>query len=247
MNFAVIAAGEGTRLLADGVETPKPLVRLNGTALIDRLIAVFMRNGATAVSIIVNEENQATINHLRTIKLPVPLQVIVKTTPGSMYSLKELKPFLKDEPFCLSTVDSVFREEEFTAYITAFRAATRLDGLMAVTDFEDDEKPLYVKVNDDMQITGFYDGGCRGDACVASTTTNFVASTTTNFVSGGIYCLKPAIWPVLDETMATGLMRMRDFQRCMINSGLKLGAFPFSKIVDIDHAADIAIAEELIM
>ena len=164
------------------------------------------------------------------------MNVVVKTTPGSMCSLLELKPFLADAPFCLSTIDTVFREEEFKAYINAFRAAAQLDGLMAVTEFEDDEKPLYVKVNNNGQILGFYDKKEETE----------VAPTNQWFVSGGIYCLKPAIWPVLEETVKTGSMRMRDFQRKMITDGLNLSAFPMSKIIDIDHTADIAIAEQLI-
>ena len=155
-----------------------------------------------------------------------------------MYSLRELKPFLGDEPFCLSTVDTVFREEEFSAYITAFRTTPQLDGLMAVTNFEDDEKPLYVKVNKDKRIVEFYNEKKEEEAKL---------SEYQFFVSGGIYCLKSPIWPVLEETMATGSMRMRDFQGRMVAAGLNLAAFPFSKIVDIDRAADIPIAEQLIM
>jgi len=240
MNFAIIAAGEGSRLLADGIESPKPLVKLRGVSLIDRLMNIFIRNGATAISIIVNEENQQTIRHLNTMKLAVPLNVVIKSTLGSMHSLRELKPFLGNDPFCLSTVDSVFREEEFAAYITAFRANPQLDGLMAVTNFEDDEKPLYVKVNSNMQIIGFYNKKEEVDM------ENTAAAEYQFFVSGGIYCLRSTIWPVLEETMRLGSTRMREFQRRMITSGLNINAFSFSKIVDIDHAADIAIAEELI-
>jgi len=237
MNFAIIAAGEGSRLLADGIESPKPLVKLQGVSLIDRLTAIFVRNGAVSISIIVNEENKLTISRLKDMKLPIPLNVVIKTTPGSMYSLLELKPFLGNEPFCLSTIDTVFREEEFTAYITAFRAAPQLDGLMAVTNFEDDESPLYVKVNIEQKILGFYNKKEEANT----------APTDQLLVSGGIYCLKPSIWTVLEETMKTGSMRMRDFQRRMIRDGLNLAAFPFSKIIDIDHAADIPIAEQLII
>jgi hypothetical protein len=46
--------------------------------------------------------------------------------------------------------------------------------------------------------------------------------------------------------MQSGMNRMRDFQRQLVRQGLRLKAFPFSKIVDIDHAADIVVAEELI-
>ena len=38
MKYAVIAAGEGSRLAGEGIEVPKPLVRIGGECLIDRLI-----------------------------------------------------------------------------------------------------------------------------------------------------------------------------------------------------------------
>ena len=60
MDYAIIAAGEGSRLAQEGVKWPKPLVRLNGVALIDRLIDIFLRNNATSISIIVNEETGLT-------------------------------------------------------------------------------------------------------------------------------------------------------------------------------------------
>ena len=44
MDYAIIAAGEGSRLAQEGVKWPKPLVRLNGVPLIDRLIDVFLKN-----------------------------------------------------------------------------------------------------------------------------------------------------------------------------------------------------------
>ena len=230
MNFAIISAGNGSRLAAEGIDTPKPLIAVNGIPLIDRLIDIFVRNGAASVSVIVNAENRQTITHLQAKRLDVPFNIVIKTTPGSMYSLYELKPFLHDAPFCLTTVDTVFREDEFTACMDEFRNNRHIDGLMGATDFVDDEKPLFLDVDDDLRILDFCDE----------------RPPTGKYVSGGIYCLHPAAWRVLDMTMQSGMTRMRDFQRQMIRQGLRLKVFPFSKIVDIDHAADIAVAEELI-
>ena len=86
----------------------------------------------------------------------VPLRVIVKTTPSSMHSFYELSRYLKDDRFCLTTVDTIFREEEFSRFIDAFKAFEG-DGMMAVTDYIDDEKPLYIGTDEDRNITGFYD------------------------------------------------------------------------------------------
>jgi hypothetical protein len=43
--------------------------------------------------------------------------------------------------------------------------------------------------------------------------------------------------------MTEGQSRMRNFQRGLIADGLQLKAFPFSKILDVDHASDIPKAE----
>ena len=54
MKFAIISAGEGSRLSQEGVALPKPLVQLNGVAMIDRLIQIFTRNGADKIVIIIS-------------------------------------------------------------------------------------------------------------------------------------------------------------------------------------------------
>ena len=51
---------------------------------------------------------------------------------------------------------------------------------------------------------------------------------------------------ILDQCMADGIHRMRNFQRRLVESGMKLKAYPFDKIIDIDHAQDIQKAEEFI-
>ena len=135
MKFAIISAGEGSRLSQEGVALPKPLVQLNGMAMIDRLVHIFAQNGAEQVVIIINNEVALTKEHVAALKetAEVPLEVIVKTTPSSMHSFYELSRFLKDDKFCLTTVDTIFREDEFAAFIEAFKASGK-DGMMAVTD-----------------------------------------------------------------------------------------------------------------
>ena len=68
MKFAVIAAGEGSRLVQEGVEMPKPLVRICGEPLIDRLLRVFMDCGATSVAVICNGKMPEVEAHLVDIK-----------------------------------------------------------------------------------------------------------------------------------------------------------------------------------
>lgn len=228
MKYAIIAAGEGSRLAQEGIEMPKPLVRIGGEAMIDRLIRIFNANGAEEICIIVNRLHPQTETHVRKLMdegRGAPIRLIVKTTPGSMHSFNELAPYLADAPFCLTTVDTIFREEEFAEYIRAFRDSGA-DGMMAVTDYIDDESPLYVATDGQLRITGFHDTD-EGD----------------RYISGGIYALTPQALHTLHRCMAEGQLRMRAFQRGLVADGLQLRAWPFSKVLDVDHAGDIAKAE----
>ena len=212
----------------EGVQLPKPLVQLNGVAMIDRLIHIFAQNGAEEVVVIINNEVPLTKAHLHELEKnsEVPLRVVVKTTPSSMHSFYELSRYLKDDRFCLTTVDTIFREEEFARFIEAFKAYDG-DGMMAVTDYIDDEKPLYIGTDASNRITGFYDS----------------LQPDTRYISGGIYCLSPQLIVTLEKCMAQGMSRMRNFQRQLVADGLQLKAYPFSKILDVDHADDIVKAE----
>ena len=231
MNYAIIAAGEGSRLAQEGVALPKPLVNLNGVPMIKRLIDIFMRCNATSLSIIVNEEMHQVREYLESIDLSVPFKLVVKSTPSSMHSFYEVSRHFDDGKFCLTTVDTIFHEEEFKKYIEAFENdTTDADGYMAVTSFIDDEKPLYIDTDDSLNITAFKDAPWEG----------------VKYISGGIYALTPAALRVLENCMANGVSRMRNYQRALVESGLKLKAFPFEKIVDVDHAGDIETAAAFI-
>lgn len=238
MKYAIIAAGEGSRLLEEGVKSPKPLVKIKGESLIDRLIRVFMENDASEIVVICNDITTRVSEHLHKIGRdglmghPVPLRFIVKSTPSSMHSFFEISKYLTDEPFCLTTVDTIFNEDEFKEYIAAFKKLikdNRGDGLMGVTDYIDDEKPLYVGTEKDMHITGFFDtpSGCR-------------------YISGGIYGLTPRSVETLNACIGRGESRMRNFQRALIADGLSLEAYPFRKVLDIDHAEDICKANDFL-
>ena len=231
MKYAIIAAGEGSRLQHEGIALPKPLVHICGEAMIDRLIRIFRQNGSTEIVIIVNTLNPHTEQHIRQLKAKGKaddIRLVVKSTPSSMHSFAELSPYLADGPFCLTTVDTICNEQEFKAYIYYFNHCP-YDGCMAVTDFVDDEKPLYVATDKDLNITGFHDTN-EGD----------------QFISGGIYCLRPNALNTLNKCLEQGQSRMRNYQRALVADGLKLKAFTFAKILDVDHASDISKAEDFL-
>lgn len=230
MNYAIIAAGEGSRLAQEGVAKPKPLVDICGEPMIGRLINLFCRCNAESISIIVNEQMTEVREYIESLSLDIPLNLVVKTTPSSMHSFFELSRVIPKGRFCLTTVDTIFREQDFRPYIEAMEADERYDGMMAVTDYIDDEKPLYVQTDDDLNITAFRDERYDG----------------AKYISGGIYALNKKAIDVLADCMERGVARMRNFQRALVDAGLRLKAYPMGKILDVDHAGDIEKAENFI-
>ena len=144
-----------------------------------------------------------------------------------MHSLWHLSRVIPQGKFCLTTVDTIFREEDFKGYIDAFEADTEHDGMWAVTPFVDDEKPLWVDVDEQMNITAFRDKPWDE----------------AKYVSGGVYAMTDKAFTVLDECIEKGISRMRNFQRALVEAGYDLQAYSIDKIVDVDHADDIATAE----
>ena len=217
MKYAILAAGDGSRLVQEGETRPKPLVRVGGETLIDRLLRVFMTNDATEIAVICNPQMTAVAAYLESVRLAgqIPLRYMVRSTPSSMHSLWALRPWLSDAPFILTTVDTIFQEPAFAAYVQAFRQTTA-DALMGVTDYIDDERPLYVSTSD------------------------------AHFVSAGIYGLTPRCFETLGRCIDRGEQRLRNFQRALVADGLHLQAWPFSKVLDIDHVTDIRKAEQFL-
>ena len=234
MRYAIIAAGEGSRLREEGILTPKPLLTINGEALIDRLIRIFMANNADEIIVICNDLYPEVAEHLKQLqRQDIPLQFVVRTTASSMHSLYEIAPLLRGKPFILTTVDTYFDEKRFSDYVNAFQN-TGAEGMMAVTDYCDDEKPLFVVTK--QNVSDAHHDTQTEPAMI----TAFLDKTDEKaWISAGIYGLKDKALLTLERCIKEGQSRMRNFQRALIADGQQLLAYPLGKVVDIDHARDI--------
>ena len=210
MDYAIIAAGEGSRLAQEGVLYPKPLVPLDGVPLIERLIRIFARHNAHTISIIINSRQPQTRQLLEKLSHDFPLNIIVKDTPSSMHSMHALAPYLKADKFCLTTVDTIFREEEFGKYIERFENSD-CDGMMAVTDYIDDDTP--------QENTRYISGGIYAltsvsletlDRCIASGSSrmrNFQRS----LIADGLYLTAYSFGKVIDIDHVEDIIKAQQF------------------------------------
>ncbi|MDE6853627.1 MAG: NTP transferase domain-containing protein [Muribaculaceae bacterium] len=234
MHYAIIAAGNGSRLRHEGVEAPKPLVELDGRPMVRRLIEVLASYKPESLSIVVNEHMPEVAAYIESIRdtFEFPVYLTVKTTASGVHSLFEVTRRFAGGKMVITTVDTIFLQSDFARYAEAFDDDDDADAFFGVTPFIDDEKPLYVDVDPATQlITGF-----RGEP-----------SAHDRYVSGGIYGLTAPAVSLLDDFVELPAPRLREYQSALVTSGLKVRAFPFPKIVDVDHAADISTARQFIM
>jgi NDP-sugar pyrophosphorylase family protein len=225
MDLAILAAGESSRMKAEGVGLPKTLLEINGEKIIDRILRLSRSSGCSNIHCIINEEEKDLFYYFRENHPEVHL--IVKSTPSSMHSLFELSPFL-NESFLLTTSDSIFLENDFISFMEYAKANAACAGTLAITDFIDDEKPLCVKYDEENIIRKYAD--CKTDGFVWAT--------------GGLYYFSPQIFETIELAKEMGISRLRNFLRLLTSSGFDLKVFPFGKIIDVDHASDIVKAEK---
>ena len=229
MKLAIIGAGEGSRLKSEGISVPKPLIKVGGIPLIERIIRIAVTNGVSSAHLIINPEFSEVKDYLKSVEFGIPLDCQLLAIPSSMHTLFALAASVTDEPFLLSTVDSVFREDEFRGFVSFIRSAVNVDGVLAITNYIDDEKPLCVSLGDNDNITEFMDSSANSD-----------------WATGGIYYFTPTIFREIPRALEQGVSRLRNFLRLLLRQGYTLKAYRFSKIIDVDHAADIRAAEEFI-
>jgi len=148
----VIAAGRGDRL-RHVTHTLKPLVRVGGLTLVERVLLSLAEARPVEVVIIVNEMSVAVKDHVTESRTwPFAVRWIVETTPSSMHSFLRVVETLAEDgdrgPFLISTVDTIAVPGAFGAFAAASREPDA-DVTLAVTPPTDDEKPLLVRLGPD--------------------------------------------------------------------------------------------------
>jgi len=228
MKAGIIAAGLGERLRAAGITTPKPMLEIGGKSLLERTIDEVARAGADTVALIVNAEYAELERYVRGRVWPLPLALTVKTTPSSMESFFALEPALRGAPFLLTTVDAVTAPNALAALARA-GLENGGAGTLAVTSFVDDEKPLWVRLDERRRILEL------GPTAAGS-----------GWVTSGAYFFFPEVYDHVREARERKLGALRQFLGLLLEKGLALSGFDAGDAVDVDRPEDIAVAEEFL-
>ena len=219
----IIAAGEGSRLRQGGFAMPKPMVPIAGVPLIETTIRNLHAARVGPLAIIVNEQERACVDWVRSRFPDLDIAFIVKTTRSSLESFGEVIRRHPGGRMLVTTVDAWCAESDFVRFVEA--AARRpIDAtVLAVTPLIADEKPLRIVMTAAGRIHEI--GGAAGD-----------------LVTAGMYLVPESVRTM---TPPTGLGRLRDFLQWLARSGAPLYGEVIERVVDVDRADDVALAESL--
>lgn len=218
---AVIAAGEGSRLKQFGV--PKPLLEVAGVPLIEHVLSNFEAAGIASAAVIFNESERDCEAFVRERFGRLVKTVLVKTTRSSLESFRAVLEVAPKGRLLVSTVDAFCPRKDYVRFVERAGELPSDATVLAVTRFVDDEKPLWVNVARHGRVSSI--GGSTGDA-----------------VTAGIYVFPERVRQL---GVPSELGRLRDFLAWLAKSGEPIQALEIEKVVDVDRAEDLAVAEEL--
>jgi NDP-sugar pyrophosphorylase family protein len=233
MKVGIIAAGLGERLRQGGFVQPKPLVPVAGKPLIDYVLGAVADAGLREIACIVNEESRGIEAHCRRQWPELQFEFVRRTTPSSMESLFTLSPWLQAERFLLLTVDAIFAPGTLRTFLAATNCRRSADGVLAVSGFVHDEKPLWVQLAPGGRITALGPsaqpvGRERG------------------LVTAGFYVFNPTIFDEIAAARQARFTALREFLGHLLARGYRLYGKRVSKTVDVDRPEDIGVAEAFV-
>lgn len=221
---AIIAAGEGSRLRRDGLAMAKPMVPVAGVPLVEHTVRNFLAAGIRSLSVILNEEENDCAAFLRSrFGEAASLDILVKTTPSSLVSFREVLARTGPGRTLVSTVDAFCPREDFVSFVEEAARMPEDAFVLGVTPFVDDEKPLWVRLGGGGRVLRV--GGAAGDA-----------------VTAGLYLVPERVRSLSPDRE---LGRLRDYLGWLAEGRVEVFGVTIEKVIDVDRAADLAEAEAL--
>ena len=214
----IIAAGEGTRLRADGFRVSKPMVRVAGRPLIDHTLERFRAASIRKLSIVINEASDDCRQWLEHHAGDFDLDMVIRSTPSS-YATFRLVADRLGATSVVTTVDSIMPINDFRLFVRSASAFPANTMVLGVTEHVDDENPLWVTLDQS-------DGRIRQ-----------IGGRVGTHVTAGLYRLPE------QRPAATAFARLRDYLGSLVADNQPVYGVILPCVFDIDRARDIAAAE----
>jgi choline kinase len=230
---AIIAAGRGERLRSSThSDIPKPLVMLGGEAMLSRQARALLDAGASSIVAVINSETARIAKEI-SLEFPPSVRLVVRDTANSMETMLTIGEALEPGWFIASTVDAVIPQAELARFVNESRKKIEecreknLAGVLAVTQWRGEAKPLFADVTSDGLIRQ-------------------LGNRQTSIVTAGVYFLSTRIFDHAADARRAGLDALRRFLAMLIERGMRLDALEIAGSIDVDEGADLEAARAAI-
>ncbi len=223
----ILAAGLGTRLVQDRA-AGKPMVEVRGKPLIHYVVAGLVEAGVRRVAMVLNSRGRDVEAYCRTAFPRVDWRIAYHDTAHSLETFRALQPLLERQRFILSMADAVLAPRALIAFVS--EASVRSETItLAVTDWVDDEKPLWVRFDAKGRVTAL------GPEAAGS-----------GWVTAGVYAVASEVCSWLGRSQVRSMHGLREFFAYSVRVGAAVRAIPVGQAVDVDRPADLVQAERLL-
>jgi NDP-sugar pyrophosphorylase family protein len=218
----ILAGGDGSRLAADGVETPKALVEVAGRPQVLHLIQTLEELGCESITCMIRDG----------VRIEAPASVVVRScrTPSSLHTLIAGLAVIPPGPVFCTMVDTVMPAADWRRVYAEVTDKLQEGSfaVLAVTPFVDDELPVYVWRDAQGRVTDIADRPSNGAASAV--------------VTGGVYGLSPGARRLATVAVSSA-SRMRAFLKLLVEVRAPVATVEVPKIIDLDHKRDLEAAE----
>ena len=156
MQAIILAAGMGKRLKELTKENTKCMVKVNGVALIDRMLHQIEKHSISRIVIVVGYEGQKLISFIESLNINIPILFInnpIYDRTNNIYSLGLAKELLVEDDTLLLESDLIFEDAVLDAILDDDR-----DTLALVDKYESWMDGTCVKLSEDDTIESFVPG-----------------------------------------------------------------------------------------
>ena len=217
MKGVILAAGKGTRLRPLTLETPKPMLLLDGKPMLDYVLEGFRAAGVADVALVTGYLAEKIEGHYGDgaalgMNLTYRRQ---REQLGTGHAVNLVRDYTGDEPFLLCWSDIMCGVGEYPA-LRAFHDAGDFQASITLNEVDDPWEGAAVYM-DGNRVADIIEKPARG-------------ASATRYNNRGIFVLEPVIYEDLDRLQADarGEYNVPDAIRAMIRRGLRVGGLPLA-------------------
>jgi NDP-sugar pyrophosphorylase family protein len=217
MKGVILAAGKGTRLRPLTLETPKPMLLLNGRPMLDYVLDGFRAAGVTDIALVTGYLAEKIESHYKDgAAAGVRITYIRQHEQlGTGHAVNLAREFTAGEPFMLCWSDIMCGAAEYPDLLR-FHTAGEYSASITLNRVDDPWEGAAVYMDGDT-VTDIIEKPPKGQSA-------------TNYNNRGIFVLEPVIYEELEQLKADsrGEYNVPDAIRNMIRRGLRVGGMPLS-------------------